>query len=121
VPPKVPSDTMNVMSSASPTTENTLRIGKYVREAREAAGLSQRQLADRLGCQQPAISRLEAGGVAPGVVTLNRIASALGLELEIGMVSRDRALSTGLPVRFRAEPLAEPVWRSSRERPNVRL
>lgn len=79
-------------------TEDTQATGEYLRRLREDAGLSQRELACLLGCQQPAIARLEAGGVRPGLTTLQRIGDALGFELQIHMVRRDEALNTGVPV-----------------------
>ena len=48
--------------------------------AREAAGLSQRELARRMGTSQAAIDRLESGGVGATLTTLQRVATALGLE-----------------------------------------
>ena len=85
------------MSSPCRVTTETLTTGKYLRQLREYAGLSQRELAERLGCQQPAIARLEAGGVRPGLNTLHRIAEALDLEFQIQMVPRDQALTSGVP------------------------
>lgn len=90
------------MTSACRPNPATLRIGEYIRHAREAAGISQYVLAERLGCKQPAISRLEAGGVSPNMATLQRIADALELELEVQMVPIDKALSTGQPFKFRS-------------------
>lgn len=58
-------------------------VGERVREAREAAGLSQRDLAARMGTSQAAIARLEAGGVGATLTTLQRVAAALGLELSV--------------------------------------
>ncbi|MGQ0618064.1 MAG: helix-turn-helix domain-containing protein [Acidimicrobiia bacterium] len=58
-------------------------VGERVREAREAAGLSQRDLATRMGTSQAAIARLEAGGVGATLTTLQRAAAALGLELSV--------------------------------------
>lgn len=58
-------------------------VGERVREAREAAGLSQRDLAARMGTSQAAIARLEAGGVGATLTTLQRAAAALGLELSV--------------------------------------
>jgi len=75
-------------------TETTQATGSYIRRLREAAGLSQRELARRLGCQQPAIARLEAGQVSPNMRTLERIADALGLRLEWHMVDRYQAAAT---------------------------
>lgn len=56
-------------------------VGEQVREAREAAGLSQRELARRMGTSQAAVDRLEAGGVGATLTTLERVASALNLEI----------------------------------------
>jgi len=61
-----------------------LRVGLEVKARREAAGLSQRQLAEMVGTRQPNIARLEAGDVLPTLGTLDRIADALGLKLEVG-------------------------------------
>lgn len=61
-----------------------VRVGLEVKARREAAGLSQRQLAEIVGIRQPNIARLEAGDVLPTLGTLDRIADALGLTLEVG-------------------------------------
>lgn len=58
-------------------------LGERVRHLREERGLSQRKLAEKVGSTQPAIARLEAGGVAPSIQTLERIAAALGRELVV--------------------------------------
>jgi transcriptional regulator with XRE-family HTH domain len=58
-------------------------IGEQVRVLREEHGLSQRELAERIGSTQPAIARLEAGGVIPNLATLDRIAAAVGSALVI--------------------------------------
>src|ERR1700753_334287 len=56
-------------------------IGQAVRERRLALGLSQTELAARAGMTQPALSRLEAGGVIPTIPLLDRISSALDADL----------------------------------------
>jgi ribosome-binding protein aMBF1 (putative translation factor) len=56
-------------------------IGRAVRERRLALGLSQTELATRAGMTQPALSRLEAGGVVPTIPLLERISMALDAEL----------------------------------------
>jgi ribosome-binding protein aMBF1 (putative translation factor) len=58
-------------------------VGERIRTAREAAGLSQRDLASRMGTSQAAIARLEAGGVGATLTTLHRVAVALDLELKV--------------------------------------
>jgi ribosome-binding protein aMBF1 (putative translation factor) len=56
-------------------------IGRAVRERRLALGLSQTELATRAGMTQPALSRLEAGGVVPTIPLLERISMALDADL----------------------------------------
>lgn len=56
-------------------------IGQAVRERRLALGLSQVELATRAGMTQPALSRLEAGGVVPTIPLLERISAALDADL----------------------------------------
>ena len=56
-------------------------IGQAVRERRLALGLSQVELAARAGMTQPALSRLEAGGVVPTIPLLERISMALNADL----------------------------------------
>lgn len=46
-------------------------------------GLSQTELARRLGMHQPAIARLEAGDHEPSLATLARLAQRLGVEFHI--------------------------------------
>ena len=56
-------------------------IGKAVRDRRLALGFSQVELAARAGMTQPALSRLEAGGVIPTIPLLDRISAALDADL----------------------------------------
>lgn len=60
-------------------------VGDQVREARETVGVTQRELASRMGTSQAAVARLEAGGVAATLTTLQRAAKALGLELSVSL------------------------------------
>ncbi|MEM5817799.1 MAG: helix-turn-helix transcriptional regulator, partial [Desulfitobacterium hafniense] len=57
-------------------------IGKLI-EAREAKGLSQKQLADLAGLKQPAIARLESMKVTPQIDTLFKILHPLGYTLAV--------------------------------------
>lgn len=61
----------------------SIMVGSAVRAARRKAGLSQIELARRAGTSQPSIARLERGLVSPTVISLDRIARALGAELVI--------------------------------------
>ncbi len=60
-----------------------IMIGGTVRVARKRAGVTQAELARLCATSQPAIARLEKGLVAPTVLSLDRIARALGAELVI--------------------------------------
>jgi ribosome-binding protein aMBF1 (putative translation factor) len=60
-----------------------IRVGEQIRDAREATGMSQRELATRMGTSQAAIARLEAGGVGATLTTLQRAASALNLDITV--------------------------------------
>ena len=52
-----------------------------LRQAREAAGLSQRELSARTGITQAHLSKIEKGSVDPGISTLIDVARALDLEV----------------------------------------
>ena len=52
-----------------------------LREARSAAGLTQRALARLAGVQQPTVARIESGTVVPKVDTLDRLLRQCGREL----------------------------------------
>ncbi|HLH70584.1 MAG TPA: helix-turn-helix transcriptional regulator [Candidatus Dormibacteraeota bacterium] len=52
--------------------------------ARRRAGLTQVELAKRLGTTQAAVTRLETGRFLPAVRTLCRLARALDVGVEIG-------------------------------------
>ncbi|MCX6522706.1 MAG: helix-turn-helix transcriptional regulator [Actinobacteria bacterium] len=58
-------------------------VGDKVRGAREVAGLSQRELAARMGTSQAAVARLEAGNVHARLTTLQKAATAMNLTVSI--------------------------------------
>jgi ribosome-binding protein aMBF1 (putative translation factor) len=68
--------------------ERAFRIGLAVRERRLALGLSQVELAARAKMTQPALSRLEAGGVIPTIPLLDRISAALDADLIVQISPR---------------------------------
>ncbi len=64
--------------------EQDLDLGQLIFDLRTAAGLSQRELAGRMGTTQSVISRLEEGGGARNRIdTLARVATALGRHLVV--------------------------------------
>jgi len=54
--------------------------------ARAGTGVTQAELAERMGTTQSAIARLESGRVSPTVETLQKYARALGKRLKIEMI-----------------------------------
>jgi len=65
--------------------KEAFEIAERVRHARERLGMTQAKLAARIGSTEPAVARLEAGGVTPNLDTLHRVAEALGLELIVDL------------------------------------
>jgi transcriptional regulator with XRE-family HTH domain len=57
--------------------------GALIREARAAAGLTQAELAERMGTTQSAVARLEGPGSNPRVESLERALLAAGHRLEL--------------------------------------
>jgi transcriptional regulator with XRE-family HTH domain len=61
-------------------------------KARKGAGLTQEQVAKRMGTKTPAIARIESGGGrkkhSPSISTLRRYAEAVGCRLKIKLVAR---------------------------------
>lgn len=63
--------------------------------AREEAGLTQSQLAKKVGTKQPALSRLERGGYKKATVeTLEKVADALGLSIVISIKPKKIKVAT---------------------------
>ena len=58
-------------------------VGVMLRQAREAAGITQEELARRLHTKKTAISRIENHAEDIKLSTLERVASALGKRLEV--------------------------------------
>ncbi len=57
-------------------------------DARSRAGLTQAQLAKKMGTTQPVVARLESGRVIPTMRTLQRLAQATGSRLHISFEAR---------------------------------
>jgi len=61
------------------------KIGVILRLAREEAGLTQEELADRVGTQKTAISRIENHAEDIKLSTIHKVAKALVKSLEISL------------------------------------
>jgi transcriptional regulator with XRE-family HTH domain len=61
-------------------------------KARKRIGLTQEQIADRMGTKASAVARIEAGGGSkkhsPSIATLRRYADAVGCKLKIELVEK---------------------------------
>jgi DNA-binding XRE family transcriptional regulator/predicted RNase H-like HicB family nuclease len=67
--------------------EAQLAVAVALRWARQEAGLTQAQLAARVGVSQQQVAKLERPGANPSVATLQRLAKALGVRLELELVA----------------------------------
>ena len=66
-----------------------MRGNHLIREARRRAGLTQSELAQRVGTTQSAIARLERGGGHPTLQRISELVDACGLELQVRLVPKD--------------------------------
>lgn len=74
--------------------EATARIVNRLCERRLELGWTQSQLAERAGCRQEQIARLESGAIMPRIDTVATVAKALGLRIDLGVEDAATALST---------------------------
>ena len=83
-----------------------MRGGDLIREARRRAGLTQRELAGRLGTTQSAIARLERGATEPTYERVAEAVRACSLELVPELLPADESdwsvASTNLAVDVEA-------------------
>ena len=74
-------------------------LGRRVKAARAAQGLSQRELAERADVTDKYLSRIEVGAAMPSVFVADHIARALSVDLEALVGDTPRALETSAPMR----------------------
>jgi len=70
------------MKTVPISTNLHARFCKNLRRYRGLVGLTQQQLADRLGIRQPVVAAMEAGRSAPTLDTVEAVASALEISPE---------------------------------------
>lgn len=85
--------------------EGTTGFGKRLRECREQLGLTQQQLADKVGCTKMALSRLERGVFEPSWGFLLILSKVLRMQLVV------------MEVDWAEEPMNDPPPRRGRGRP----
>ena len=74
--------------------------------ARRRAGLTQRELADRLGCRQATIARWERGDRQASFEDVEAAVSACHLQLDVHLAREDRSWWPQIAVQLELEPLA---------------
>lgn len=62
---------------------SVMNPGKAIGDLRRSAGISQGELAKRMGTTQSAVARLEAGRLSPSFRTMQKAFAALGRQLEV--------------------------------------
>ena len=83
-------------------TLNTKSIGNKIAEARKKINISQAQLAERLFISAQAVGKWERGESMPDIITFNRLAEILGVDLNYFSESLQSAATETAP----AEPAA---------------
>lgn len=63
-------------------------LARTVIALRSESGLTQRELAERIGLKQPQLARIEAGRQIPKLETLAKLAEGAGYALEINFVPK---------------------------------
>jgi ribosome-binding protein aMBF1 (putative translation factor) len=75
--------------------EDEFVLASAVMDVRNRAGLTQEELARKMGTTQPVVARLESGRSRPSMRTLERLADATGSRLLIRFEPRDAKRPAG--------------------------
>jgi transcriptional regulator with XRE-family HTH domain len=78
--PSTARKTKTAAATAAPRRDD-LQVGGRLRHARLLAGIRMRDLADKVGCTESMVSKIEAGRVVPSLPMLQRLVDALGRDL----------------------------------------
>ena len=68
-----------------------VKIGKYIAEKRKDAGMTQRQLADKLGMSDKSVSKWERGVCLPDVSVYSDLCQNLGISINEFLAGEDIA------------------------------
>jgi ribosome-binding protein aMBF1 (putative translation factor) len=75
--------------------EEEFVLARAVMDVRNRAGLTQEELARKMGTTQPVVARLESGRTRPSMRTLVRLAEATGSRLLISFEPRNAKRPSG--------------------------
>ncbi|MDD2237435.1 MAG: helix-turn-helix transcriptional regulator [Oscillospiraceae bacterium] len=101
------------MKTGRPAKTKRTAFGERLHDLREAAGLSQQQVADALGISQPAYALWERRDVAVRIEKLQKLAAVLGTTTEVLLQDNKTAKRRGGP-RGRALRIFEQVSQQPR-------
>jgi len=93
------------------------RLVSELTAQRQSAGLSQTQVAARMGTSQSAVARIESGGADVRASTLERYAAAIGSQLSWQLTGTRPTQSPPVPSRPVQSPSAPPVPRRPQAAP----
>lgn len=93
-------------ASGSSTESDSTSLGRTLRHVRRLKNLRLRDVAERAGCSESLLSKIENGKAAPSLQTLHRVTEALGTTVAACFSDQD------------AEPLT--VYRAG-QRPTIKL
>lgn len=85
-----PAEVIDVQTKAAEAADLTCGVGDQLRRLREKEGVSQRQLADKVGFGKSLIGWFEFGARNLPLTKLVKIAQALGYEVEIRFKKKQR-------------------------------
>lgn len=94
------------MSAPAPEARSdaAIQLGMRLRDARQSAKLSVRELARRVDVSASLVSQVELGRTTPSVGTLYALVSALGLSLDAVLQDAGQFASTGTSLRVVETP-----------------
>jgi transcriptional regulator with XRE-family HTH domain len=104
-------DYIYVISISHKCYHNLVLSANLIVESRRRAGLSQRELAFRLGKRQAEIARWERGHVTPSLERLRDVVGACGLELIVGLATADDSYAAPITAALQL-PASERLARS---------
>jgi transcriptional regulator with XRE-family HTH domain len=90
-------------------------VGSLLQEQRELRGLTQRQLADRIGINQGTIARIERGRRVPSLPTIEAILAALDVQLTVATEPLDAHLDAAI-AKLTSRSLADRIADAGIER-----
>jgi transcriptional regulator with XRE-family HTH domain len=95
-----------------------VEIASLIRDARDAAAITQAELARNAGTAQPAVAAYESGARTPGIATLERLLGACDHDVEV--LARPRMRRGAASLAELAPTIAQDV-QEDRERDALRL